>query len=200
MIWDLPWVILPTTWTLPNFCSAAMARMTHLSAVVAPAGKVVAAVAVAAGQRGRAGAVVAWRARSGRGRWFPPSRASWRRGRSPGQGQGGQVLAGSAGPWRRRREWQWRWGTTSDPVHAAPTQKIVLPAACEKRRSRARRCTRRAHTGVRPRMLCVGCAARVVRRGRDRNRGPDRADSTRSTRRRCGRRPCGTSPLPGETG
>ena len=41
MICDLPWVILPTTWTLPNFCSAAMARMTHLSAFVAPGGNVV---------------------------------------------------------------------------------------------------------------------------------------------------------------
>src|ERR1700728_2203631 len=58
IICDLPWVILPATWTLPKCCSAATALRTHLSAVVAPGGKVVAvdgAVVVVAA----AGAVLA---------------------------------------------------------------------------------------------------------------------------------------------
>ena len=63
MICDLPWVILPATWTLPKCCSAATALRTHLSAVVAPAGKVVVVGGWGGGGRGGGGGVAAarWR-------------------------------------------------------------------------------------------------------------------------------------------
>ena len=125
MIWDLPWVILPTTWTLPNFCSAAMARMTHLSALVAPAGKVVVepAAPVVAAPTGPA---------------VPPIQSVAERAVAGATGAA-RCLGRARRRWRWRLRWRlrWRWDTTLDPVNAAPTQKSVLPAACEKRSSRA---------------------------------------------------------------